>query len=140
LLRPEALAALAGSDLILHAGDIGSPGILERLAAIAPITAVRGNIDTDAWAKALPVLATLDVAKVKIGIIHDLGTLSAPPQRSGFRVLISGHSHKARIEDRDGVLYLNPGSAGPRRFRLPVTLARLRVDSDQVAAELVQLI
>jgi uncharacterized protein len=140
LLRPEAVAALAGSELIIHAGDVGSPEILEQLREIAPVTAVRGNVDTEAWADALPALATVAAGGVKIGIIHVLAALGAPPQRSGFRVVVSGHSHKPGIEERDGVLYLNPGSAGPRRFRLPVTLARLRVDGGAVAAEIVNLL
>jgi putative phosphoesterase len=139
LLRPEALAALAGCDVIIHAGDIGPRSLLEQLNEIAPVTAVRGNVDTDAWAQVLPALATVETGGVRIGIIHDLAALGAPPQRSGFRVLVSGHSHKARVEERDGVLYVNPGSAGPRRFRLPVTLARLLIDGDSVRAELITL-
>jgi putative phosphoesterase len=138
LLRPEAIAALAGAQAIVHAGDVGSAGILERLAAIAPVTAVRGNVDTAPWAGTLPMLATLEIEDVRIGIIHDLATLGAPAQRAGFRVLISGHSHKPAIEERLGVLYVNPGSAGPRRFRLPVSLALLRVDGARVTAELVR--
>ncbi|HET8548232.1 MAG TPA: metallophosphoesterase family protein [Bryobacteraceae bacterium] len=140
LLRPEAIAALAGSEAIIHAGDVGSGEILERLGSIAPVTAVRGNIDTQPWANALPLLATLEIGGVRIGVIHELATPAAPPDLSQFRVMISGHSHKPRIEERDGVLYLNPGSAGPRRFRLPVTVARLRVRGGQPQAELVQLL
>jgi putative phosphoesterase len=140
LLRPEAVAALSGSDLIVHAGDVGGSEILDRLREIAPVTAVRGNIDTEFWAEALPMLATLDIGRVRIGVIHDLATLGAPPQRSGLRVLVSGHSHQAKVEDREGVLYLNPGSAGPRRFRLPVTLALLQVEEDTVRAKVIRLL
>jgi putative phosphoesterase len=140
LLRTEALDSLAGSEYLIHAGDTGSPEILARLREIAPVTAVRGNVDTGAWAESLPMVATLEIGSIRIGVIHDLATLRAPPQRSGFRVLVSGHSHKPGISERDGVLYLNPGSAGPRRFRLPVSLAKLYVTGNDVRAELIRLL
>jgi putative phosphoesterase len=114
--------ALAGSELIIHAGDVGRPEILDRLRAMAPVFAVRGNVDHGAWAEALPETALVDVAGVRIYVLHDVHALGAA---SGFDVVVSGHSHKPREEWRDGVLYVNPGSAGPRRFRLPITVAKL---------------
>jgi putative phosphoesterase len=125
LLRPEALDALAGSDHIIHAGDIGDPAILAALAAIAPLTAVRGNNDTGPWARKLPETRTVNIGGVRIHVIHDLAQLRAPPR--GVRVVVSGHSHVPRILGKDGVLYVNPGSAGPRRFRLPVTAGKLLI-------------
>jgi putative phosphoesterase len=125
LLRPEALDALAGSDHIIHAGDIGDPAILAALAAIAPLTAVRGNNDTGPWARKLPETRTVNIDGVRIHVIHDLAQLRAPPR--GVRVVVSGHSHVPRILGKDGVLYVNPGSAGPRRFRLPVTAGKLLI-------------
>jgi putative phosphoesterase len=130
LLRPEALAALRGSDHIIHAGDIGDAAILDALSKIAPVTAVRGNIDT----LPLPETAVITLSDVRICIIHDVKTLRSA---AGFRVVVSGHSHRSRIEDRDGVLYLNPGSAGPRRFKLPISLAHLHLRSGRPSAELV---
>jgi putative phosphoesterase len=125
LLRPEAIEALAGSDHIIHAGDIGDPAILGALAAIAPLTAVRGNNDTGAWARGIPEARTLELGGVRIHVIHDLGMLRRPPR--GVRVVVSGHSHVPRILEEEGVLYVNPGSAGRRRFRLPVTVGQLRI-------------
>jgi putative phosphoesterase len=125
LLRPEAIEALAGSDHIIHAGDIGDPAILGALAAIAPLTAVRGNNDTGAWARGIPEARTLELGGVRIHVIHDLGMLRRTPR--GVRVVVSGHSHVPRILEEEGVLYVNPGSAGPRRFRLPVTVGQLRI-------------
>jgi putative phosphoesterase len=125
LLRPEALASLEGSDHIIHAGDIGDPAILQALSAIAPLTAVRGNNDTGAWARGIPETRTVEVAGVRIHVIHDLAQLRAPPR--GVRVVVSGHSHVPRNFEKDGVLYVNPGSAGPRRFRLPVTAGKLLI-------------
>ncbi|MEQ3626996.1 MAG: metallophosphoesterase family protein [Celeribacter sp.] len=125
LLRPEAVAALQGVDAILHGGDIGPEQILSDLERIAPVTAIRGNVDTAQWCAALPKTRVLTLAGVAIHMLHDLKTLRADPVAEGYGVVISGHSHKPLIERRDGVLYLNPGSAGRRRFRLPVTLARL---------------
>ena len=120
LLRPRALASLEGSDLIIHAGDVGSPEILAALRAIAPVTAVRGNIDTDPWATVLPETAEVD----RIYILHNLRDLAIDPAARGYRMVIAGHSHKPGTFEKNGVLYVNPGSAGPRRFKLPVTVAR----------------
>jgi uncharacterized protein len=121
LLRPEALRALAGSSLIVHAGDVGKPEILDALRSIAPVVAVRGNVDTAPWAADLPETATTG----SIYVLHDVHRLALDPRAAGFRAVVSGHSHKPGAIERDGVLYINPGSAGPRRFRLPVTVARL---------------
>jgi putative phosphoesterase len=129
LLRDAALAALQGSTAIIHAGDIGTPAILTGLARIAPVTAVRGNNDRDAWAHDLPDYADLDIGALRIHILHDLSQLR-PECAVRAAVVVSGHSHRARIETRDGVLYLNPGSAGPRRFRLPVSVALLEVGAE----------
>lgn len=125
LLRPEALRALDGSDLILHAGDVGKPEILDALRALAPVIAVRGNIDHGEWAAALPLATSIATGPAVIYMLHDLQQLDLDPAASGFQVVVSGHSHKPSRTERNGVLYLNPGSAGPRRFKLPVTLARL---------------
>lgn len=140
LLRPEAIAALQGVDAILHGGDIGPEQILTDLADIAPVTAIRGNVDTAPWCAALPETRVLTLAGVTIHMLHDLKTLGADPAAEGYGVVISGHSHKPLIERRDGVLYLNPGSAGRRRFRLPVTLARLDLrDAARPRADLLTL-
>lgn len=125
LLREEAFRALAGSSLIIHAGDVGKPEILEALKALAPVVAVRGNVDTDPWARALPSTAVAEVAGATLYVLHDIHTLDVDPAAVGFQVVVSGHSHKPAREERAGVLYLNPGSAGPRRFQLPITVARL---------------
>ncbi|WP_299819075.1 metallophosphoesterase family protein [uncultured Jannaschia sp.] len=125
LLRSEALEALEGVDCILHAGDIGNPGHLESLARIAPVTAIRGNIDRGDWAKALPETVSLSVGGLRIHMIHDRKALQADPEAERWDVVISGHSHKPSIDETAGVLWLNPGASGPRRFRLPVTLAYL---------------
>ena len=127
LLRPEALRALAGSELIIHAGDVGKPEILDDLRAIAPVFAVRGNIDRGDWASQLPMTAVVEAGGVRVYVLHDIQELNLDPTASGFGIVVSGHSHKASREERAGVLYVNPGSAGPRRFRLPITLARLDV-------------
>jgi putative phosphoesterase len=127
LLRPEALAAFRGSHHIIHAGDVGDPEILEQLADIAPVTAVRGNIDKDAWARKLSETELLEIAGVSIYILHDLAKLDLNAKAAGFDVVISGHSHVPKQETRDGVLYFNPGSAGPRRFKLPVTVGKLLI-------------
>jgi uncharacterized protein len=127
LLRKEALAALHGSELIIHAGDVGKPEILEALKKIAPVVAVRGNVDTEPWAQALPETAVAEAATGMIYILHDVNALDLDPAASGFHIVVSGHSHKSGKTERDGVLYINPGSAGPRRFQLPVTLALLRL-------------
>jgi putative phosphoesterase len=125
LLRPEALRALTGSELIIHAGDVGKPEILDRLRAIAPVVAVRGNIDQGEWASLLPMTAVVEAEAVRIYVIHDVHELDFDPAAAGLGIVVSGHSHKASRDERSGVLFVNPGSAGPRRFRLPITVARL---------------
>jgi putative phosphoesterase len=139
LLRPEAVAALRGSDRILHAGDIGAPEILEALARIAPITAVRGNVDTASWARALPETEVVEAGGASIYMVHDLGRLDLKPEAAGFRVVVYGHSHHPKIEEKNGVLYFNPGSAGPRRFHLPVSVGNLMIVAGKVQAQLVEL-
>jgi len=139
LLRPEAFAALRESQHIIHAGDIGSAEILDQLSAIAPVTAIRGNVDKQAWARTLPETQVLEVAGISIYILHDLAQLDLRPEAAGFRVVVSGHSHAPKQETRNGVLCFNPGSAGPRRFRLPVTVGRLVLDRDQVRPEIIRL-
>lgn len=139
LLRPEAVAALRGSERILHAGDVGDPEILDALARIAPVTAVRGNVDTEAWARKLPNAEVVEAGSVSIYMLHDLGQLDLKPEAAGFRVVVYGHSHQPRMEEKNGVLYFNPGSAGPRRFQLPVSVGRLRIESGKVDGELTEL-
>jgi len=139
LLRPQALAALAGVDAIVHAGDIGAPEVLSALRRIAPVTAVRGNNDRAAWAEAIPETAILDVGRARLYVLHDRQALAIDPAEEGVTVVISGHSHRPRIETRDGVLFVNPGSAGPRRFSLPIATARLRVERGAVTGEIVLL-
>lgn len=125
LLRPEALLALAGSDLIIHAGDIGDEKILDQLRSLAPVVAVRGNIDTSPWTLKLPLTAAVETRAGRIYVLHDLQQLNLDPAAAGFRIVISGHSHQPDHKERAGIMYLNPGSAGPRRFHLPIMLARL---------------
>jgi putative phosphoesterase len=139
LLRPEALAALRGSEHILHAGDVGTPDILESLRRIAPLTAVRGNVDRDSWASALPETEMVEIEGTSIYMLHDVEKLDLKPKAAGIRVVVYGHSHKAESIEKDGVLYFNPGSAGPRRFRLPVTIGQLEVKNGKVTAKLVEL-
>jgi putative phosphoesterase len=139
LLRHEAVEALRGSDRILHAGDIGAPEILEALAKIAPVTAVRGNVDTAWWARTLPGAEVIEAGGVSIYTLHDRDQLDLKPEAAGFRVVVYGHSHQPKIEEKNGVLYFNPGSAGPRRFRLPVSVGRLTIIAGKVDAELVEL-
>ena len=139
LLRPEALAALQGVDHIIHAGDIGDPAILPRLAAIAPVTAVRGNVDREAWAQQVPLSEVLDAGSVSIYVLHNLQDLDLNPKAVGFAVVVSGHTHQPKQDLRGGVLYFNPGSAGPRRFKLPVTVGRLVIRGTQVTSEIVDL-
>ena len=139
LLRSEALEALAGSDLIIHAGDIGDVAVLDGLRALAPVVAVRGNNDRDRWALDIPCVAAVDVGGARFHVLHILGELDLDPQASGFHVVVSGHSHQPKIETRDGVLYLNPGSAGPRRFRLPVSLARVEVSNAVIRPQIIEL-
>ena len=139
LLRPEALAALRGSDCIIHAGDIGDPRILDRLAEIAPLTAVRGNVDHGEWAQKIPPTNVLEIGEVCIYVLHILDQLDVKPEAAKFAAVIYGHSHEAMEEWRNGVLYFNPGSAGPRRFRLPVSVGRLVLTNGKVKSEIVQL-
>lgn len=136
LLRPEALAALQSVDRIVHAGDVGSPEVLQRLAAIAPVTAVRGNNDRGPWADALPLTDVLDVDGALLYVIHDVTELDLDPRAAGMAAVIAGHSHQPLAEERDGVLYFNPGSAGPRRFRLPISVGYLVVTGSRVAGTL----
>jgi putative phosphoesterase len=136
LLRLEAVEALRGSDAIVHAGDVGRPEILDAVRAIAPVTAIRGNVDTGAWAEALPETATVEIGGVRIHVLHDRKTLRLMP---GVRIVVSGHSHKASAEERGGVLYINPGSEGPVRFKLPVTVARLDLGRRPWKVEFVNL-
>ena len=133
LLRPEALSALAGSAHILHAGDIGDPAVLEALSRIAPVTAVRGNNDNGPWASKLRETELVHIADTRIYVIHDLAQLDIDPAAQSIGVVIAGHSHRPTQRIEDGVLYLNPGSAGPRRFKLPVTLARLALPAREVS-------
>ncbi len=139
LLRPEALAALAGADVIIHAGDVGSPEVIERLRAIAPTFVVRGNNDTASWADDLPEIQVVTVGGLRFWVLHEAARLSVDPVAAGLACVVSGHSHRPSIETRDGVLHINPGSAGPRRFTLPVTVARLRVAGDRIVPEIIQL-
>ncbi len=139
LLRPEAIKELEGVSQIIHAGDVGSPEILDTLRSLAPVTAVRGNIDRESWAKALPVYEVLDIDGISIYVIHNIQEMDLNPEKSGFRVVISGHSHHPSIEEHSGVYYLNPGSAGPRRFRLPVCLAKLSIRDGQIEPRLITL-
>jgi putative phosphoesterase len=125
LLREEALRALEGSELIIHAGDIGKSEIIDTLRAIAPVVAVRGNVDTESWASALPETAVVEAGAATIYVLHDAHALELNPAAAGFHIVVSGHSHKPARTESGGVLYINPGSAGPRRFQLPVTIARL---------------
>jgi len=139
LLRPEAVEALRGSNHIIHAGDVGDPEVLDRLLEIAPLTAVRGNIDKGAWARKLPEIEVVEIAGASMYVLHDLGQLDLKPEAAGFRVVISGHSHVPKQETRNGVLYLNPGSAGPRRFKLPICVGKLTVDGKDVYAEIIKI-
>jgi len=139
LLRPEAIEALRGSAHIIHAGDVGSPEILEKLSSIASVTAVRGNVDKDEWSRELPETQVLELGGVCIYVLHDLAQSDLKPRAAGFAVVISGHSHVPKQEMRDGVLYFNPGSAGPRRFKLPVSVGRIIVENGGVRGELLTL-
>lgn len=139
LLRPQALAALDGSDTIIHGGDVGDAAILDRLSEIAPVFAVRGNTDRAAWAERLPQDQLVRIEHRLIYVLHDLGELELDPPTAGFDVVISGHTHRPLVERHEGVLYLNPGSAGPWRFRLPITLARLTLRTGELEAEIVDL-
>jgi len=140
LLRPEAIDFLAGCDHIVHGGDIGGPDILERLGALAPLTVVRGNNDTAAWQRAIPGSARVAIGGVELYVIHDLKTLDIDPAAAGVQVVVSGHSHRPASSRRGGVLYVNPGSAGRRRFSLPISAGELLVDGGAVRARLVTLV
>ena len=140
LLRPEALRALEGSQHIIHAGDVGAGEILSKLRTIAPVTAVRGNIDTDSWAHKLPQTEVVEFAGISIYVLHDLAQLDLKPEAAGLKVVIFGHSHVPKQETRQGVLYFNPGSAGPRRFQLPVTVGKLIVEGGNVRGEIIPIL
>jgi uncharacterized protein len=139
LLRPEAIAVLRGSDFIIHAGDIDERAILENLAKLAPVTAVRGNVDRGPWAKELPTSAVLEVGEISIFVIHNLLELDLKPEAAGFAAVICGHTHVPKQENKNGVLYFNPGSAGPRRFQLSVSVGRLVVRGAKLVGEFVEL-
>src|SRR5262249_22618617 len=139
LLRPQALAALSGSELIIHAGDIGKPEVVDGLRTIAPTLAVRGNNDTQVWAAAIPERQVVSAGKRQILVLHQIGHLFREPVPEECAAVVFGHTHKPLVETRNGVLYINPGSAGPRRFKLPVTVGRLRTDRDNIRAEIVEL-
>jgi uncharacterized protein len=139
LLRAEAIGALQGSDLLIHAGDIGNPEVIEQLRRVAPTFAVRGNIDKGTWAKELPTTEVVEVGELLFYVLHEVSQLDLSPHVAGFASVVSGHSHQPSIQYRSGVLYLNPGSAGPRRFDLPVTIARVSVSGTQMRPEIVEL-
>jgi putative phosphoesterase len=139
LLRPQAVKALAGVELIIHAGDIGNPKVLAGLERVAPVQAVRGNTDRGDWAAALPTARVVEVGEVHLYVLHELFCLDLDPAAAGLTAVIFGHSHEPHLEHKNGVLYLNPGSAGPRRFTLPVTLFLLRVQDASLKAQLVEL-
>lgn len=134
------MAALRGAEHIIHAGDVGSPEILDQLREIAPVTAIRGNVDKQKWARKLPQTEVVELAGVSIYVIHDLSQLDLKPEAAGFRVVIYGHSHVPKMETRRGVLYFNPGSAGPRRFKLPITVGRLYIEGESVRGEIVRIV
>jgi putative phosphoesterase len=139
LLRPEAIEALSDSDHILHAGDIGARKILDALGRVAPVTAVRGNVDSELWARNLAKTEVMEIGGLSIYMLHDLTQLDLKPEAAGFRVVVCGHSHRPGTKEKNGVLYFNPGSAGPRRFKLPVSVGRLRIENGEVHPELLEL-
>jgi putative phosphoesterase len=139
LLRPEAVVALQGSDLIIHAGDVGNASILKQLGALAPVVAVRGNIDSDAYASQLPLTAVVEAGSILIYVLHDIHQLDLDPAAAEFNLVISGHSHKPGRTEERGVVYVNPGSAGPRRFRLPITVARLNLAESPWSVDFIDL-
>lgn len=139
LLRQEALQALRGCELIVHAGDIGVPEVLNTLRQIAPVFAVRGNNDRGGWAEALPQTEVIRLGKFHLYVLHDLNDLNLDPVAAGFRAVISGHSHRPKIEEKNGVLYFNPGSAGPRRFKLPISVGRLSISDGKLQARIIEL-
>jgi uncharacterized protein len=140
ILRSEALTALRGSDLIIHAGDVGDPEILDQLGAIAPVVAVRGNIDKAGWASRLQMTAVVEAGPAVIYVLHDIGDLDLDPASADFDIVVSGHSHKPSKNSRSGVLYINPGSAGPRRFKLPVTVARITLSQKPWMVDFIDLL
>jgi len=139
LLRPQALEFLKGSELIIHCGDICQPAVIEELSRLAPVTAVRGNNDNGSWADELPESATIRVADILIYVIHDLSQINIDTAAAGVAIVLSGHSHKPSITNRDGIMYMNPGSAGPRRFKLPICVAELVVDGNAVIPRIVEI-
>jgi uncharacterized protein len=139
LLRPEAIAALNDSSLIIHAGDIGKPEVLKALQQVAPVVAVRGNIDRESWCRSLPLTQTVEIGNKKLYVIHDLSTLDLDPGATGCDVVIFGHSHQPSIKTRNGVIFLNPGSAGPRRFKLPVCIAKIEEKENMLRPQLIEL-
>jgi uncharacterized protein len=139
LLRPEAVERLRGSDHIIHAGDIGDAKILDQLEKLAPVTAVCGNVDREKWARKLPETNVLAVGRISIYVLHDLHKLDLKPESAGFAALISGHSHVPKEEMKNGVRYFNPGSAGPRRFRLPICVGRIFLQDTELRAEIIEL-
>jgi uncharacterized protein len=139
LMRPEAISALEGVEMIIHAGDIGTPDVLDALRAIAPVVAVRGNNDKGEWAHALPESEVVEVGDIALYVLHDVKALDLDPVAAGFQAVISGHSHQPAVANRQGVLFLNPGSAGPRRFKLPISVARLIIHRGTLDAQLVEL-
>jgi putative phosphoesterase len=139
LMHPEALTALKGSDLIIHAGDVGKPEIIEQLLTLAPVVAVRGNVDKGAWASQLPRTAVANAGSALIYVLHDIQQLDVDPAVAEFNIIVSGHSHKPSHTERAGVIYLNPGSAGPRRFHLPITVARLHLRRSPWGVEFVDI-
>jgi len=139
LLRPEAVTFLTDSDFIVHAGDVGAPVLIEKLETLAPVTVVRGNNDKGSWAEGIGQTEVLQVADVLIYVLHDIAELDLDPVAAGFAVVVFGHSHRPLHESRDGVLYVNPGSAGPRRFRLPVCVGELQIANSSVVARHVEL-
>jgi putative phosphoesterase len=139
LVRPEALAALKGSEVILHAGDIGSAEVLGSFGSVAPVIAIKGNNDRALWAKKIPDVLNLEINGVRVHVIHNLNDLGADSAKDAFRVIVSGHSHQPRLVERDGILFINPGSAGPRRFKLPVAVGRLWINRGNVHAEIIEL-
>jgi uncharacterized protein len=136
LLRPDALAALQGSDYIIHAGDIGDPQILDKLVAIAPLTAVRGNVDHGAWTRKIPATNVLEVGEISMYVLHNLQELDLRPEAGKFAVVVYGHSHVPKQEWKNGVLYFNPGSAGPRRFKLPVSVGRMTIENGRIDSKI----
>jgi len=140
LLRPEAIEVLRGSQCIIHAGDVGDPAILDKLNEIAPVTVVRGNVDTGVWSRKIPLTNVLEIDGTLIYVLHILNELDFKPEASGFAAVIYGHSHKQHSEMKNGVLYFNPGSAGPRRFDLPISLGRLSIRGAAIESEIVELV